>query len=546
MAQAHWVHDAADKVEKHHDAARPATETIVCASGISPSGPIHLGNLRETMTVHLVTEELRRRGRKVEHIHSWDDYDRLRKVPAGCPAEFADYLGQPICDVPDPLGEYASFAERNIVVFETSCVALGIHPRYIRQSLEYRRGAYVAGIERAMAARLQIFDILAEYQTKADDGDAVEERRQSYYPFKLYCEGCNRDTTRVVTYDEAIASGSYACQTCQHQGEFRLRERVFGKLVWKVDWPMRWNYEGVDFEPGGEDHSSPGSSYTVGKRIVAEVYSDVPPMYVGYGFVGAGGRTKISSSAGTSVTPSVALRIIEPAILRWLYARRHYKDKFNIEFGQEVLRLYDEWDSLTKRVEKGTANTLDAEIYARSVRTTTEELPHTAFPLPFRLLSSLADVTLGKTEEILRIVAAQYGEELPAGDLRAALEPRLSNAICWATEYVPDDERTIVKPSFDAEAYAALTDQDRAGLTLLLEDLQAHWSFAELTSLLYGVPKRLLGLPLDTAPTDELKATQRRFFITLYRLLVGSDTGPRLPTLFLALGPERVRELLAP
>jgi lysyl-tRNA synthetase class 1 len=498
------------------------------------------------MTVHLVTEELRKRGRKVEHIHSWDDYDRLRKVPAGCPAEFADYLGRPICDVPDPRGEYASFAERNIVEFETSSAALGIHPRYIRQSLAYRSGAYVAGIERAMQARLQIFDILAEYQTKADDADPIEDRRQSYYPFKLYCEGCNRDTTRILTYDEATAAGSYECQTCQHRGEFRLRERVFGKLVWKVDWPMRWSYEGVDFEPGGEDHSSPGSSYTVGKRIVAEVFNDVPPMYVGYGFVGAGGRTKISSSAGTSVTPGVALRIIEPAILRWLYTRRHYRDKFNIEFGQEVLRLYDEWDSLTKRVEKGAASGLDAEIYHRSVRTTTEELPRTPFPLPFRLLSSLTDVTLGKVQEILRILTAQYGDELPAGDLRAALEPRLSNAICWATEYVPDDERTIVKPSFDAEVYASLTDQDRASLALLLEGLEANWTFADLTALLYGVPKRLLGLPLDTPPTDELKATQRRFFITLYQLLVGSDTGPRLPTLFLALGPERVRALLSP
>jgi lysyl-tRNA synthetase class 1 len=43
---------------------------------------------------------------------------------------------------------------------------------------------------------------------------------------------------------------------------------------------------------------------------------------------------------------------------------------------------------------------------------------------------------------------------------------------------------------------------------------------------------------------DELKAAQRRFFVLLYRLLVGSDTGPRLPTLLLAAGPETVRSLV--
>jgi lysyl-tRNA synthetase class 1 len=52
------------------------------------------------------------------------------------------------------------------------------------------------------------------------------------------------------------------------------------------------------------------------------------------------------------------------------------------------------------------------------------------------------------------------------------------------------------------------------------------------------------GLELDAPPTPEIKDAQRRFFIALYTLLVGSDTGPRLPTLFLSLGLDRVRELL--
>ena len=43
--------------------------------------------------------------------------------------------------------------------------------------------------------------------------------------------------------------------------------------------------------------------------------------------------------------PEDALRILEPPILRWLYVRRSYKQAFDIDFGPEVVRLYDEWDA---------------------------------------------------------------------------------------------------------------------------------------------------------------------------------------------------------
>ena len=83
MAQAiesDWVARFADEVIAEADRRAPG-KTIVCASGLSPSGPVHLGNQRELMTPHLVADEIRRRGRDVRHILSWDDFDRFRKVP---------------------------------------------------------------------------------------------------------------------------------------------------------------------------------------------------------------------------------------------------------------------------------------------------------------------------------------------------------------------------------------------------------------------------------------------------------------------------------
>ena len=110
---------------------------------------------------------------------------------------------------------------------------------------------------------------------------------------------------------------------------------------------------------------------------------------------------------------------------------------------------------------------------------------------------------------------------------------------------MPAEQRTQVRAAPDLGALAALDDEQRASVRMLLDGLDAAWSLEGLTTLVYSVPKRMLGLPLDVKPAPELRAAQRSYFALLYQLLVGRDTGPRLPTLLLAIGAERVRELLS-
>jgi lysyl-tRNA synthetase class 1 len=74
--------------------------------------------------------------------------------------------------------------------------------------------------------------------------------------------------------------------------------------------------------------------------------------------------------------------------------------------------------------------------------------------------------------------------------------------------------------------------------------LQGEPELEQVTSLVYGVPKLARGMPLDDEPTDEVKADQKEFFRLLYHLLVDAERGPRLPTLIVALGVDRVRTLL--
>ncbi|MET7323649.1 lysine--tRNA ligase [Streptomyces sp. NPDC005549] len=568
-----WVSRFADEVIAESERRAPGKPSVVVASGLSPSGPIHLGNLREVMTPHLVADEIRRRGYEVRHLISWDDYDRYRKVPAGVPGvdeSWAEHIGKPLTSVPAPKGSpHPNWAEHFKAAMAAALDAMGVEFDGISQTAQYTSGVYREQILHAMKHRRDIDAILDQYRTKKPakqpqksqkpvdeaeleaaegSGAAAEDDGSSgsagYFPYKPYCGNCEKDLTTVTAYDDDSTELTYACTACGFSETVRLSEFNRGKLVWKVDWPMRWAYEGVVFEPSGVDHSSPGSSFQVGGQIVG-IFGGRQPIGPMYAFVGISGMAKMSSSKGGVPTPADALQIMEPQLLRWLYARRRPNQSFKIAFDQEIQRLYDEWDRLDAKVADGSALPADAAAHSRAVRTAAGELPRTPRPLPYRTLASVADITAGHEDQALRILS----ELDPANPLASLDEarPRYDKAEAWINTHVPADQRTIVRQEPDAELLKSLDEPSRQSLRLLLDGLADHWSLDGLTHHVYGVPKVQAGFPADATPKElppEIKTAQRTFFALLYHLLVGRDTGPRLPTLLLAVGQDRVRTLL--
>jgi lysyl-tRNA synthetase class 1 len=538
-----WSERLAQEIEAR---VAPDHGPIVCASGISPSGPIHMGNMREVFTTHLVAEALRARGHDVVHLQSWDDYDRLRKVPAGVDASFDQHVGRPLAEIPDPFHPDAgSYAEHWMRELTDALTELGVEMHEVRQSQRYPAGAYNAEIRRAIDARELIFDTLAAQQTSGRHDEPVERRRREYFPFKPFCETCGRDDTRVTGYeDEAV---TYRCRH-GHAGTMSLADgaRISGKLVWKVDWPMRWAYEGVAFEPAGEDHHAPTGSFTVGRTLVREVFGGEPPHSTVYSFVSlAGVGGKLSGSAGGAPVPADALRLLEPAIVRWLYIRRLPSQGFAIDLSPRgVQKLYDEWDRFAARAQEPDAGAADASMYAIAVRSSARDVASTERRVSFRLLAAAADLTQGNREQVGRIVAQHLDEPVRSvAQLLEQLEPRLSCAIAYV-ELLPAEQRTNVRDGFDRTTWEALDDATRAGVRELAAGLDGAWSLDGLTALVYAIPKDMLGVARDAPPSPELKAAQRTFFKALYQLLCASDVGPRLPTLMLSIGPDRTRELL--
>ena len=562
-----WVTRAADDAVRHAGEGKPVT----VSSGASPSGPVHLGNLREFLTTHFVADELRRRGLEVRHLHVWDDYDRFRKVPAGVPVEWSEHIGRPLTGVPDPWDCHDSWASHFKEPLQQALAELGVEMEEISQTELYGDGTYRDDVLTAVRARHEIDGVLARYRTKkraavvepasdeatselaaqqaealadsvADDDDetgATGSGELSRFPYKPYCRQCGRDTVTLTSYDDDTTDLAYTCE-CGGSFVTNLATQDEGKLVWKVDWPMRWAHYHVDFEAAGSDHATPGSSFTVGHELV-ETFFDMPrPAWFGYGFVGFAGMQKMSSSAGGVPTAADALRVLEAPILRWLYVRRAPKQTFTIDFGPEVVRLYDEWDALSRKAADPARRDGAVLAWERAAGVATGPLPVAPVPVPFRTLSSVADVTAGDADQISRII----GEVGFPHSSVADLEPRLGRAMAWTEEFVPSADRTLVRATPDATRLASLSEDEELWLRIFLDRLPSTMDLDEVTSVVYGVPKVARGLGFEDAPTDQVKADQKEFFRLLYNLLVGKDRGPRLPTLILALGSDKVRLLL--
>src|SRR6516225_8340363 len=230
-----WVVRTAGEVRAEGERRHPG-ETPTCASGISPSGPVHLGNLRELMVPHLVADEVRKQGAPCRHILSWDDYDRLRRVPGGFPASFAEHIGRPLSAVPDPCGGHASWAEHFKEPLRESLARLGVRVTEISQTQMYTSGAYTAQIITAMRRRADIRAVLARYQTKRGalgvepDEDDDEPRGAEYYPFRPYCTACGRDDTTVTAFDDETTEITYTCACGAVAGPTPIAQ-VAGKLV---------------------------------------------------------------------------------------------------------------------------------------------------------------------------------------------------------------------------------------------------------------------------------------------------------------------------
>ncbi len=513
----HWAMQIAQELVKKY----PDRETFVCASGISPSGSVHIGNFRELVTTFFVVKSLQKLGRNTRFIFSWDDFDRLRKVPKNVDPSFEQYIGMPYSSIPDPCGCHKSYAAHFEAEFEESIRPFGMPVEFIYQSREYQSGRYNPYIVHALRNRKEIYDIMMEFKTS----DGSEEEREGFYPITVYCQSCGKDFTKVEDFEEQKETVTYSCE-CGHHDVLDVLNATNIKLNWKIDWPMRWMVEQVIFEPGGRDHSSETGSYNVSKQISERIFCNQPPEYAAYDFISVkGSHEKMSSSSGNSITPKELLNIYLPDLLLFLFAKYRPEAAFHIGLDDDVVRNYTEYERF---VENQSSINEDLQYSLKLAGQTRAEYRFPRFSQVANILP-LVDFDVS----ILKDILVQSGELMTLDEVQAIAE----RVEYWTKTY-QQDRMVKVNRMPNHEYYATLTSTQKQWLSKLC-NIVHEWNQDSSETFMQNV---------YAICHDEDKKVKRNnqksLFQIVYRLVLNSTSGPRIPILVEVVGKERILELL--
>ena len=515
-----WAKEVAKRIIEE----RPNEDIYTVASGVSPSGFVHIGNFREIATPYLVAQELKKLGKKVRYILSFDDYDRFRKVPGNIDSSYEKYIGMPYTSIPSPFTNNESYAEYMEKRFLNELQQLDIEVECIYQTKEYKSGRYSKYIKKAMDERVKIFNIIDEFRTQ----ESTQEEKKGYYPISIYCSRCEKDSTTILSYESNSGEIEYKC-SCGHKDIINIENAKNIKLQWKVDWPMRWMIENVTFETGGIDHSASNGSKAVAERIAKEIFDFEPPLYIPYNFIGIkGGGAKMSSSTGNVLTLTDLLKVYDKNIIWWFYSRFDNMHAFDIALDNDVIRYYSEYDRWVKLYFNGTIDEKNKSIIEMTnVSETYLNNPNFSYLATFLPMVNNDPNLLNEllTLEQIDTNTEQYKD-------------RLERAIYWVNNYGFDYQLKLLEEQ-NIEYYTILSQVEKKWINMTLKLMENNYHTTdELQTALYNVVKN--GILSD----KELKQVQKRFFQILYNLLLGCNSGPKLGLFLMALEKDKIIELL--
>ena len=514
----HWTDVAAEKVIRE----KGDKKSYTVAAGITPSGTVHIGNFREIITVDLVRRALEKRGKKVRFIYSWDDFDVFRKVPANMPKPeiLKQYLRKPIVDTPDTFGCHKSYAEHHEKEVEEAVPKVGITPEFLYQAKKYRAGEYAKEMKHALENTGAIVKVLNQFRE--------EPLEKEWLPISLFCEKCGKDTITTLAW-QGNYTVSYECE-CGHKDTFDFKKKpTLTKLKWRVDWPMRWAYEKVDFEPGGKDHSTVGGSYDTGKQICKQVWNFEAPTYVMYDFISLKGMNgKMSSSKGDVITLKDVLEVYEPEITRYLFAGTRPNREFAISFDADVLNVYEDFDK-AERIYFGVEELQDekkAEKYKIAYELSyIGKLPKTIPYQPkFRHLTMLLQINNFNIDKVV----GYFEKELKNDHDKKRLRVRAECAKNWLQKHAPEEFKFTVQEKSPVKVKA---EEKKILHEVAKKLLGRNWTDTELHEEMYILCKNHNMQPKD-------------FFTLCYRVLINKERGPRLASFMLEIGKEKVAGLL--
>lgn len=497
-----WADELAKNLTK-----RSHSHTV--ATAITPSGPIHVGNLREVTVGDVASQALRKKKNEVRFIYIADDFDRLRKVYPFLPPEYEKYVGMPVSKIPDPVGDcHKSYSEHYISDFFENLPKMGIEVEKLSATKLYESGFYTEGIKKAIENKAKIKKILEDISKRTLPDD--------YNPYVAYCEKCGKDFTKITEEKLAENEVFYTCQ-CGHEGWSDFSKGQ-GKLSWRVDWPMRWSILGVTAEPLGKEHNTVGGSYDTAEIISREIYNWVAPQKIFYEFIYLKGtQGKMSSSLGNVVSSSEMLAIVPPQVLRYFLVKN--KDRHvTLDPGQGLIQLIDEYTRFEKSVLDGQASEDEKALYEY----TKIQSGRGRADIPFNHLVNVYQSAQGDIPEIMRLLkrSQHIGDE-------ALIKDELKRVKNWLDNYAPDNLKFTVQKTLPQDIHL-----NSAQKTLLAKIIPHLTTEAEnLHNFIYQTGKELGLAPKET-------------FEAIYLIFLNKRSGPKAGWFLKIMEPDFVASRL--
>ncbi|OPY31378.1 MAG: Lysine--tRNA ligase [Methanomassiliicoccales archaeon PtaU1.Bin124] len=472
------------------------------STGISPSGFIHVGSLREAITANAVFKAMKDKGADVELIYLVDDYDPLRKRYPFLPECYEKEVGRPLCQIPCP-GDHCheSYGHHFIQPFLDAIGEMGIKPHVYFTHELYEQGRFAELTDLVIREKDKVAQILKEVTGR--------DVPPNFWPVSPQCPECGHFTDKVTGYEYPYVH--FKCG-CGHEGKADIRKGE-AKLPWRIEWAAKWKILGVTCEPFGKDHAAAGGSYETGERFSRDLFGIEPPFPIPYEFIQFKGKGQMHKSTGIVVTGTDALMITPAPVLSFSVLRYNPERHIDYDPGLGILDVVDEYDQVEAMYFNGGAEDKDKD-FLRAYEIAQPKCVRTKLPLhvPYRHLVSLVQISDG-FEGIVDILkrTENVAELLPED--REVLQERVNCVKHWLANFAPED----VKFSVAAELpQMTLSDQDKVLLRAFHDALaKVEWKGDNIHNAVYECAK---GAGVQTKVAFQL----------LYGIFINKKQGPRL------------------
>lgn len=516
-----WLDKVALEIVERERKLGRQIDLLRVESGLGASGVPHIGNYSDAARAYGIKLALESAGRTAELIAFSDDMDGLRKVPAGLPKSLSKYIGFPVSSIPDPFGCHENYGSHMSGLLLDSLDKTGVKYRSVSGTRAYKEGLFNSQIDKILSNSTRVGEIIKE--------TLGQEKYTEVLPYFPICESCGRIyTTRALEYVRERHVVRYSCdgmeirgevlKGCGHRGEVDVFSGK-GKLSWKVEFAARWSALKVNYEAYGKELID---SVKANDRVMEEVLDEPPPFHTRYEHFLDKTGAKVSKSVGNVLAPQLWLRYAPPQTLLLLMYKRSVGSR--AVWVKDIPTYIAELDEL-EDVYFGRKEVKDPKELARlrglyeyvwllsPPKTATAHVPHNLLVYLVRVAPK------DKEKDFVLHRLATYGYQVDPNDQR--FRERLEKAMNWAKEIEVITTGTVHVEEKQRDAILEL-----AGIIVASNDENY------LQNSIFTIAKKH---GLEPGP----------FFKTLYRVLIGSDHGPRLGPYILAMGRENVASALA-